>query len=135
MIRATVDRLYTLCTVFLDRSLHSRIMKSPMFTTIVPSIGTALIHWLLLFSTYSKVSSVCLGASTPRTCRRVTWTLQATSHILPQKSEQLQISMAPNSNGALPSLLFGCWGVTFENTSQRQGKLSYFHSSLHPDRG
>ena len=124
-IRSTVDRLYTPWTVLLYRSLHSRIMKSPMFTSIVPSIRTALIHWQLLFSTYSKVSSVCLEASAPRTCRRVNGRtyLQATSHILAKKSEKLQISVAPNSNGAPHSLLFGCWGIIVENTPRRQGKF------------
>lgn len=70
--RSVVDLLYTLCTVLLESllalirmlrdigylymSLHSRIMKSPIFTTIVPSIGVALIHWPSLLSTclYSR---------------------------------------------------------------------------------
>lgn len=57
--RSTVALLYTLWTVLIYMSLQSLIMKSPMFTTMVPSTGTALIHWPSLFKTCSPPTMSC----------------------------------------------------------------------------
>lgn len=99
-------------------SLQSLIIKSPMFTTIVPSTGVALIHCPSLFSTCLQSPELVYCTPTSNvSCETFAQGIysQAASHILPQECEQLEISVASQTNCIISPLFLCCHWVKIKH--------------------